>query len=82
MAEKSVVEELQSRNERQRKTIVELTQEARNAVAKIKEIQIWERFAGYMLDNCEGQTVTEENLQFWLSEMLRKEAEALKGVKA
>lgn len=33
----------------------------------------WGRFAGYLLDNCEGETIYEENLQYWLSEMLRKE---------
>lgn len=41
--------------------------------------QVWERFAGYLLDNCEGQTVYEESLQYWLSEMLRKERETSPG---
>lgn len=49
--------------EGQRKSIVELTQ-------RVKDLEIWERFAGYMLENCEGQTVTEENLQSWMAAML------------
>jgi len=81
MAEKTEVQELQARNDRQMKTIQELTLEVNKATKKIQELAIWERFAGYMLDNCEGQTVTEESLQLWLSEMLRKEKEALEAKK-
>lgn len=32
--------------------------------------EVWEKFPGYMIDNCEGLIVTEENLQQWLSDML------------
>nr|DAH57245.1 MAG TPA: hypothetical protein [Caudoviricetes sp.] len=42
---------------------------------KAKELDVWSRFAGYLLDNCEGQTIYEENLQYWLSDMLKKEKE-------
>lgn len=81
MAEKSVDEELKSRNERQKNTIVDLTNELKTATKKLAEVQIWERFAGYLLDNCEGQTITEESLQAWLSDMLGKEKAALQGTK-
>lgn len=42
---------------------------------KVKELDVWSRFAGYLLDNCEGQTIWEESLQYWLSDMLKKEKE-------
>lgn len=81
MAEKTEVQELQSRNDRQKATIVEMTVELNKAGKKISELQIWERFMGYLIDNCEGQTVSEESLQGWLAQMLADEAEQLKGGK-
>lgn len=53
---------LEQMNEAQRKTIVELT-------TKCKELGVWERFASYLINNCVGQTVTEENLERWLKEV-------------
>lgn len=41
---------------------------------ELTKARVWERFAGYLLDNCEGQEIYEERLQYWLSEMLAKEA--------
>ena len=52
---------LEQMNEAQRKTIVELT-------AKVKELGVWERFAAHLINNCIGQTITEENLERWLKE--------------
>lgn len=40
--------------------------EQRNA-----ELEVFERFAGYLLDHCEGETIYEESLQYWLSESIR-----------
>lgn len=51
---------LEQMNEAQRKTIVELTQ-------KVKDLSQWERFAAHLVNNCMGQTVTEENLEAWLA---------------
>lgn len=53
---------LEQMNEAQRKTIVELT-------AKVKELGVWERFASHLINNCIGQTITEENLEAWLKEV-------------
>lgn len=79
---KTEVQELQTRNDRQKATIVEMTAELNKAGKKIQELQVWERFVGYLLDHCEMQQVTEESLQTWLAEMLKKEADELKGGKA
>lgn len=59
---------LEQMNAAQLKTIQELTQ-------KVKDLEIWERFVGYLLDSCEGQTISEEGLQAWMGGMLAKEAE-------
>lgn len=40
--------------------------ERRNA-----ELEVFERFAGYLLDHCEGETIYEESLQRWLSESIK-----------
>lgn len=42
---------------------------------RITELEVMERFVGYLLDNCEREVIYEESLQYWLSEMLRKEKE-------
>lgn len=42
---------------------------------RIDELEVMERFVGYLLDNCEREVIYEESLQYWLSEMLRKEKE-------
>ena len=34
----------------------------------LPEFETWEFFASYLLDNCEGETITEESLQRWLVE--------------
>lgn len=38
--------------------------------------ELWGRFAGYLLDNCEGELIYEESLQRWLADMLAKEEKA------
>ncbi|MNR42108.1 hypothetical protein D3C85_1605870 [compost metagenome] len=43
--------------------------------AYIEGLEVMERFVGYLLDNCEREVIYEESLQYWLSEMLRKEKE-------
>lgn len=53
---------LEQMNEAQRKTIVELT-------TKVKELGVWERFAEHLINNCIGQTVTEETLEQWLNQV-------------
>ena len=36
---------------------------------------VWEKFAGYLLDHCEGEIVSEESLQRWLHDMLHSDYE-------
>lgn len=64
---------LEQRNEAQRKTIVEQGQLLKAASARIEELEIWERFAAYLMHNCEGLKIYEERLQEWLAAMLEKE---------
>lgn len=67
---------LEQMNAAQKTTIEQLTNQVKNLEKKLADAQIWERFAGYLLDNCEMQQVTEENLQSWLGSMLEKEKNA------
>ena len=64
---------LEQRNEAQRKTIVEQGELLKVAGARIKELEMWERFTAYLLNNCEGEKIYEERLQEWLAAMLEKE---------
>jgi hypothetical protein len=52
---------MEERNESQRKTILK-------QVERIKELEIWEKFASYLINNCIDQTVTPENLEKWLED--------------
>lgn len=67
---------LEQMNAAQKTTIEQLTNQVKNLNAKLDQAQIWERFAGYLLDNCELEQITEENLQGWLASMLEKEKNA------
>ena len=51
--------------------------EQRLAVAE-HQLGIQDRFAGYLLDHCEGEVIYEESLQYWLSESIKLHAESLK----
>lgn len=74
MAEKALPpSELEARNNRQRKTIEELTQGQKVLGHRIAELEIWERFATYLLHHCDGKKVTPANLELWLAEMLEAE---------
>lgn len=64
---------MEQRNESQRRTIEKQVEQIKDLKAKVKELEVWERFAAYLLHNCEGQTVAEENLQTWLAAMLEAE---------
>ncbi|MNO13130.1 hypothetical protein D3C76_27560 [compost metagenome] len=52
---------LEERNASQKRTI-------EKQVERIKELEIWEKFAAHLLNNCIGQTVTQESLEKWLEE--------------
>ena len=45
-----------------------------------QQLGIQDRFAGYLLDHCEGEVIYEESLQYWLSESIKLHAESLKPV--
>lgn len=53
---------LEQMNAAQQRTIQE-------QVGRIKELELWERFASHLVNNCIGQTVTPENLELWLAEL-------------
>lgn len=55
---------LEQMNATQLKTIQELTQ-------RVKNLEIWERFAAYQISDCNMQP---EVLETWMNEMLTKEA--------
>ena len=38
---------------------------------RIKELEVWEKFASHLVNNCIGQTVTPENLELWMAEMTK-----------
>jgi hypothetical protein len=56
---------MEQRNESQRKTIVK-------QVERIKELELWEKFAAHLLNNCVGLTVTPENLEKWLEDCQKR----------
>lgn len=37
-----------------------------------KELKIWENFVPYIIDNKEGEVISEENIHNWLSELINK----------
>lgn len=66
---------LEERNANQKKLIERQVNEITKLKERIKNLEIWERFAGHLLHNCEQQVVTEESLQRWLAEMVEAEKE-------
>lgn len=52
---------LEERNEAQKRLI-------HRQVDRIKELEVWEKFAAHLVHNCVGQTVTPENLERWMTE--------------
>lgn len=52
---------------------------ARNIVVKaaVKDAEggdaFWERLAGYLIEECEGQIISEESIQGWASDLLKSE---------
>lgn len=55
---------LEQMNAAQQRTIIEMS-------GRIKELELWERFASHLINNCEGQIVTPENLELWLSQLTK-----------
>lgn len=51
--------------------IEEQQQRLAAAEQRNSELEVFERFAGYLLDHCEGETIYEESLQYWLSESIK-----------
>ena len=44
-------------------------QEIQRLQEENERLRIWEKYASHLLDNHEGETITEENLQCWLGEI-------------
>lgn len=59
------VNTLQERNDEQKKTILK-------QVTQIQELELWERFAAHLVNNCIGQTVTQENLDKWMADCQKR----------
>lgn len=57
-----VARTLEQMNAAQQRTILQ-------QVERIKELQVWERFAAHLINNCVGQTITPELLEQWLAEV-------------
>lgn len=49
----------------QQRTIVAATQ-------RIKDLELWEKFAAHLLNNCVGQTITPEKLEEWLEDCQKR----------
>lgn len=56
---------LQERNDSQKRTI-------EKQVARIKELELWEKFAAHLINHCVGQTVTPENLEQWMEDCQKR----------
>lgn len=56
---------LQERNDSQKRTI-------EKQVARIKELELWEKFAAHLINHCIGQTVTPENLEQWMEDCQKR----------
>lgn len=59
------VNTLQERNDEQKKTILK-------QVTRIQELELWEKFAAHLVNNCMGETVTQENLDKWLADCQKR----------
>lgn len=66
-----------ARDQRDVQTIRACELQQRLTVAE-QQLGIQDRFAGYLLDHCEGEVIYEESLQYWLSESIKLHAESLK----
>ena len=64
---------LEERNASQKATILSQVTKLKKANERIADLEIWERFVGYLIHNCELKVITEESLQGWLAEMLESE---------
>jgi len=49
----------------QQRTIVDATQ-------RIKELELWEKFAAHLVNNCIGQKITPENLEKWMEDCQKR----------
>lgn len=63
-----------ARDQRDVQTIRACELQQRLTVAE-QQLSIQDRFVGYLLDQCEGEVIYEESLQYWLSESLKPAAE-------
>jgi hypothetical protein len=75
------IERLIGQNKRQMVTITTqaekqtLTDKEIKALrAKVAELEIWERFASHLFNECVDQTITEKALEGWLAQMQEKQS--------
>ena len=56
---------LEERNASQKRTI-------EKQVDRIKELELWEKFAAHLVNKCIGQTITPENLEQWMEDCQKR----------
>lgn len=56
---------LEERNASQKRTI-------EKQVERIKELELWEKFAAHLVNKCIGQTITPENLEQWMEDCQKR----------
>lgn len=49
----------------QQRTIVDATK-------RIKDLELWEKFAAHLVNHCVGQTITPENLEQWMEDCQKR----------
>lgn len=59
------VNTLEERNASQKRTI-------EKQVERIKELELWEKFAAHLVNKCIGQTITPENLEQWMEDCQKR----------
>ena len=57
---------LEQMNEAQKKTILELSQKLQAANKRIAELTLWETFVAHLINEREGEVITEANMQTWM----------------
>ena len=79
MAKETPQEEIQrvnDQNKRQMATIQKQAEkqtatdkEIRDLRSKVGELELWEKFAAHLFNDCMGQTITEEGLEAWMAKV-------------
>lgn len=79
MAKETPQEEIQRLNEQNKRQMATITKQAEKQTAtdkeirelrsRVKELELWERFAAYLCNDCMGETITEAGLETWMAKV-------------